>query len=131
MAFSVNKIILLGTLGKDAETRFTTTNLAVTSFSVATEHSYKEKSGDWKKETTWHNVTAFSLSDFMKDALIKGAKVYVEGRIQKREYKDKDGVKRYSVDVMADTIIPLDKGKKQDKPETPDIQEDEDSSLPF
>jgi single-strand DNA-binding protein len=107
MAFSLNRIMLIGNLGRDAETRFTTNNVSVTNFSLATTHSYKGKSGDWVNETTWHNITAFNLSDFFKDALKKGKKFYVEGRLTKREYTDKEGIKRYSTDVYADKIIPL------------------------
>ena len=61
MAFSLNKIMLIGNLGQDAETRFTTNNVGVTSFSMATTHSYKGKDGNWVNETTWHNVVAFNL----------------------------------------------------------------------
>lgn len=107
MAFSLNKIMLIGNLGKDAETRFTTNNVSVTNFTLATNHRYKGKNGDWVNETTWHNVTAFNLSDFFKESLKKGKKFYVEGRLTKREYTDKDGVKRYTTDVYAEKIIPL------------------------
>ena len=108
MAFSLNKIMLIGNLGNDAETRFTTNNLSITTFSLATTHSYKGKDGNWVNETTWHNIVAFGLSDFFKDALKKGKKFYIEGRISKRSYEDKDGVKRYTTDVISDKIIPLD-----------------------
>ncbi len=110
MAFSLNKVQLIGNIGQEPEHRFTTNNMAVTSFSVATTYSYKGKDGNWVNETTWHNVVAFALSDFFKDALRKGAKVYVEGRISKRDYTDKDGIKRYVTEVVADRngIIPLD-----------------------
>ena len=77
MGFSLNEISLLGTLGRDAETRFTNNNVGVTNFSIATEHSYKDKSDEWVRETTWHNCTAFNLSDFFKDALKKGAKTAI------------------------------------------------------
>lgn len=107
MAFSLNKIMLIGNLGRDVETRFTTNNVSVSSFSLATTYSYKGKDGNWVNETTWHNITAFSLSDFMKEQLKKGKKVYVEGRLTKREYTDKEGIKRYSTDVLVDKIIPL------------------------
>lgn len=110
MAFSLNKVMLIGNLGQDAETRFTTSNVSVTSFSVATTNSYKGKDGNYVNETTWHNVVAYGLSDFYKDVLKKGKKVYIEGRLSKRDYTDKDGVKRYVVEVVVDKfngIIPL------------------------
>ncbi len=108
MAFSLNRIMLIGNLGRDAETRFTTNNLSVTNFSLATTNSYKGKDGNWINETTWHNITSFNLSDYFKDNLKKGKKVYVEGRLTKREYTDKEGIKRYSTDVISERIIPLD-----------------------
>ena len=111
MAFSLNKITLIGNLGSDAETRFTTNNVPVTSFSLATTYSYKGKDGNWVNDTTWHNVVAFSLPDFYRDALKKGKKFYIEGRLSKRDYTDKDGIKRYVTEVIAEKyggIIPLD-----------------------
>ncbi len=110
MAFSLNKVMLIGNLGQDAEHRFTTNNTEVTSFSVATTHSYKNREGNWVNETTWHNIVAFGLSDFYKNVLKKGKKVYVEGRISKRDYENKDGQKVYVTEIIADRngIIPLD-----------------------
>src|ERR1035437_4473052 len=111
-AFSMNKIQLIGNLGKDAETRFTTINVSVTSVGLATTSRIKGKDGNWINETTWHNVVAFSLSDYIKNILNKGKKYYVQGRISQRDYTDKDGVKRYSVDVIADLIIPFESGSE-------------------
>ena len=108
MAFSLNKIMLIGNLGRDAETRFTTSNVSVTSFTMATTNSYKGKDGNWLNETTWHNIVSFNLSDYYKENLKKGKKFYIEGRITKRDYTDKEGIKRYSTDVVAEKIIPLD-----------------------
>lgn len=113
MAFSLNKIMLIGNLGKDSETRFTTNNTAVTSFTLATTHSYKGKDGNWVNETTWHNIVAWSISDYMRDALKKGKKFYVDGRLTKREYTDKDGIKRYMTEVVADRLFPLE-GRDQE-----------------
>jgi len=107
MAFSLNRIMLIGNLGRDAETRFTNNNVSVTNFSLATTHSYKGKDGEWINETTWHNITGFNLSDFFKENLKKGKKFYVEGRLTKRDYTDKEGIKRYSTDIYADKLIPL------------------------
>ena len=111
MAFSLNKVMLIGNLGRDAETRFTTNNVSVTNFSLATTRSYKDKDGNWQNETTWHNVTGFNLSDFYKDSLKKGKKFYIEGRISKRDYNDKDGNKRTSTDVIIEQLIPLESRK--------------------
>ncbi len=108
MAFSLNKVMLIGNMGKDAETRVTPSNLSVTSFSVATTNSYKGKDGNWVNDTTWHNIVSFNLSDYFKEVLKKGAKVYIEGRIQTRDYNDKEGNKRYITEIITDKIIPLD-----------------------
>jgi len=138
MAFSLNKVMLIGNLGRDAETRFTTNNVSVTNFSLATTNSYKDKEGNWQNETTWHNVTSFNLSDFFKDNLKKGKKFYVEGRITKREYNDKDGNKRTATDVVSEKLIPLDSTTSEstsmdnstsESVETPQVENNED--LPF
>jgi|SRR5664280_624660 single stranded DNA-binding protein (ssb) len=141
-AFSMNKIQLIGNLGKDAETRFTTNNVSVTSFGLATTSRIKGKDGNWVNETTWHNVVAFSLSDYIKNILKKGKKFFVEGRISKRDYTDKDGIKRYSVDVVADLIIPFESAVESSSPSNdaqpnqnltsgPDIQVEDNDDLPF
>ena len=139
MAFSLNKIMLIGNLGKDAETRFTTNNLSVTNFTLATTSSYKGKDGNWVNETTWHNIVAFSLSDYFKDNLKKGKKFYIEGRIQKSDYTDKDGIKRYKTDVVAERMIPLessgaDQGTREhaaSEVHEPDVQIEDNEDLPF
>ncbi|MBI5662890.1 MULTISPECIES: single-stranded DNA-binding protein [Ignavibacterium] len=127
MAFSLNKVMLIGHLGKDAETRFTTAdNFSVTNFTLATNYRFKNKNGEWTDETTWHNVVAFNLSDYMKENLKKGKKVYVEGRLVKRDYTDKENVKRYVTEVRAERIIPLDSNAdatKDSDTETPSAQE--------
>lgn len=139
MAFSLNRIMLIGNLGRDAETRFTNNNVSVTNFSLATTHSYKGKDGEWVNETTWHNITGFNLSDFFKENLKKGKKFYVEGRLTKREYTDKEGIKRYSTDVYSEKLIPLEStetvsGNKSDEnaggvSEPPTVEGNDD--LPF
>lgn len=139
MAFSLNKIMLIGNLGQDAETRFTTNNVSVTNFSLATTHGYKGKDGNWVNETTWHNCVSFNLSDYFKDALKKGKKFYVEGRLTKRDYTDKEGIKRYSTDVYVEKIIPLESSGSSDSNYTqenstssaPDVASSEEDDLPF
>ena len=114
MAFTLNKIMLIGKLGKDAETRMTSGNAEVISFSLATDHSFKNKEGGYTNETTWHNIVAFNLSDYFKSRLKKGARVSVEGRLSEREY-EKDGIKKLAVEVVADSfsIIILDDTKNE------------------
>ena len=139
MAFSLNRIMLIGNLGRDAETRFTNNNVSVTTFSLATSYSYKGKDGNWVNETTWHNIVSFNLSDYFKENLKKGKKFYVEGRLNKRDYTDKDGVKRYTTEVVTERIIPLESvpagesGGLESANETaePNIQPEENEDLPF
>ncbi len=139
MDFSLNKIMLIGHLGKDAETRFTPSNLSVTTFTMATTFSYKGKNGDWVKETTWHNIVGYNLSAFFKENLKKGKKFYVEGRLTKRDYTDKDGNKRYSTDIISDKLIPLDpveasaseKEDEQVNGGTDEINVENNEDLPF
>lgn len=104
---SVNKVILVGNLGKDAETRFTPQGTARTTFSIATQRRWKDQqTGEWKEETDWHNVLLWR-SENVANFLTKGKQVYVEGRLQTRSYDDKDGNKRYITEVVADDLILL------------------------
>lgn len=96
--FSFNKITIGGALGKDAEHKVIGEGKTVSKFTVATSHSVKDKQGIWQEKTVWHNVVAFNLSKYVQDALIKGAKVIIDGRLDKREY-DKDGVKQYITEI--------------------------------
>ena len=137
MAFSLNKVMLIGNLGRDAETRFTTNNVSVSTFSVATNRRYKDKEGNWTDETTWHNVVAFNLSDYYKDSLKKGKKFYIEGRVSKRDYTDKDGNKRTSCEIVSEKLIPLDSGNYSSSTEGGEVesaeppQVDNNDDLPF
>ena len=107
MARSVNKVILIGNLGRDAETKFTPSGASVTRFSVATTRNWKDQqSGEWKEETNWTNVTVWRQEN-LANYLTKGKQVYVEGRLQTRSYEDKDGKKVYATDVVADEVILL------------------------
>lgn len=131
MSYSLNKIMLIGNLGNDAETKFTTNNQGVTSFSLATTHSYKGKDGNWVNETTWHNIVAWNLPAFIKDQLLKGKKFYVEGRLSKRDYTDKEGAKRYVTEVISEKLINLE-GKEATTENNSVQEEDNDlNSLPF
>lgn len=110
MPKSVNKVILVGNLGKDAETRFIPSGAAVTNFSVATARRWKDQSGEWKEETDWHNVQIWK-AEKLAEYLRKGTTVYVEGRLKNRSYEDKDGQKRYITEIIADDVILLGGGK--------------------
>ena len=103
---SVNKVTLLGHLGKDAESKFLPSGVSVAKFSVATSRRWKDKGSDeWKEETEWTNVS-FWRSENLVPYLTKGKQVYVEGRLQTRSY-EKDGEKRYSTELVAEEVILL------------------------
>jgi single-strand DNA-binding protein len=104
---SLNKVMLIGNLGKDAETRFTPSGTAVTNFTVATSRRWKDQqSGEWKEETDWHDVVLWR-SENVSQYLQKGKQVLVEGRLQTRSWEDQSGNKRYRTEVVADNLILL------------------------
>jgi single-strand DNA-binding protein len=104
---SVNKVILIGHLGKDAETTFTPSGIARSRFSVATSRRWKDQqTGDWKEETDWSNVILWR-GENVANYLLKGKQVYVEGRLRNYSYDDKDGKKVYATEVVADEVILL------------------------
>jgi single-strand DNA-binding protein len=104
---SVNKVILIGHLGRDAETAYTASQTAVTKFSVATNRRWKDQqTGEWKEETNWTNVVLWR-GENVAPYLTKGKQVYVEGRLQTRSYEDKDGKKVWATDVVAEDVILL------------------------
>jgi single-strand DNA-binding protein len=105
---SVNKVILVGNLGRDAELRYTPSGAPVAKFSIATTEVWNDKSGQRQERTEWHNVDLWGKpAESLKEYLVKGKQVYVEGRIQTDEYTDKDGVKRKSTKVRCDKVVLL------------------------
>lgn len=111
MARSVNKVILVGNLGKDPELRSTPQGKSVCSFSIATSDSFKDKvSGEWKENTEWHNVVLWERqADVAAQHLKKGSKVYIEGMLKHRSYEGKDGVTRYITEVLCRELVLLDR----------------------
>jgi len=104
---SVNKVLLIGNLGRDAETRFTPSGVAYTRFSVATSRRWKDQqTGEWKEETDWVNVVLWRQEN-LANYLTRGKQVYIEGRLQTRNYDDKEGKKVYVTEVVADDVILL------------------------
>ncbi len=109
MARSVNKVILVGNLGKDPELRYTNSGVAVATFSIATNESWKDPEGNLQERTQWHNIVAWrKLAEICGEYLKKGGKIYAEGRLQHRNYDDKNGVKRYVTEVVLDEMVMLD-----------------------
>ena len=102
----VNKVILVGRLGKDPETRYTPSGQGVCSFSLATDETFKDKSGERQKRTEWHRIVVWGkLAEICQQYLKKGTMVYVEGRIQSRSWDDKTtGQKRYSTDIVGNVM---------------------------
>ncbi|HEX7361817.1 MAG TPA: single-stranded DNA-binding protein [Bryobacteraceae bacterium] len=104
---SLNKVFLIGRLGRDAETKFTPSGVSVTRFSVATTRNRKDpQTGEWTEETNWTNVSLWRQEN-IANFLLKGKQVFVEGRLQTRSYDDKDGKKVYATEVVADEVILL------------------------
>src|SRR5471030_1586420 len=102
---SVNKVILIGNLGRDPETRYMPDGGAVTNISVATTDVWKDKQGEKQEKTEWHRVAYFGkLAEIAGEYLKKGSQVYVEGRLQTRKWQDKEGVDKYSTEIVADRM---------------------------
>lgn len=144
MAGSVNKVILIGNLGKDPEVRHLENGAAVANFSIATSENYKDrKTGEKVSQTEWHNIVVWrGLADIAEKYLKKGDKVYIEGKLKTRSWQDQDGNNRYTTEVIADNLTmlgkspenrtantnpPTEANKSQDDFSSPDESDD----LPF
>jgi single-strand DNA-binding protein len=102
---SVNKVILVGNLGKDPELRYTASGTAVANFSLATTERYRDRDGNNQEKTEWHNIVAWrQLAEICGKYLSKGRQVYIEGKIQTRSYEDRDGNRRYVTEIVADQM---------------------------
>jgi single-strand DNA-binding protein len=113
LLMSVNKVILVGRLGKDPETRFTTSGQAVCNFSLATDETYKDRAGERQKRTEWHKIVVWGKqAEIAQQYLHKGSLIFVEGRIQTRQWDDKEGQKRTSTEIVASNFRML--GSKGD-----------------
>ncbi len=105
---SVNKVILVGNLGRDAELRFTPGGAAVATLNMATTEIWNDKSGQRQEKTEWHRVVLWGKSaESLAEYLTKGKQIYVEGRLQTRQWDDKDGNKRYTTEVRGDRVVLL------------------------
>jgi single-strand DNA-binding protein len=106
MAKSVNKVILLGNVGKDPEVKFLPSGSAVANFSIATSDRFKDKGGEWQDRTEWHNLVAFGkVAEIIRDYVKKGAKLYVEGSLRTQSWDDKaSGQKRYKTEIVVADI---------------------------
>lgn len=110
---SVNKVILVGNVGKDPEVRYLESNTAVCNFSLATSETYKNKAGEKVTTTEWHNIVMWrGLAEIAEKFVKKGTQLYIEGKIRTRSYDDKDGNKRYITEILADNMQMI--GKRSD-----------------
>jgi single-strand DNA-binding protein len=132
---SVNKVILVGRLGRDPETRYTSAGQAVCNFSLATDESFKDRSGERQKRTEWHKIVVWGKqAEIAQQYLKKGAQIYLEGRIQSREWTDKEGQKRTSFEIVATNFRML--GSRSDsmgggsRPSAPSGQFEADAPAP-
>lgn len=129
---SVNKVIIVGNLGRDPETRYMPNGEAVTNVAVATTESWKDKqSGEKKELTEWHRITFYrKLAEIAGQYLKKGSQVYVEGRLQTRKWTDKEGVERYTTEIIADTMQMLGSRQGMGGGSAPSMDEDYGSAPP-
>src|SRR6201996_7386863 len=109
MAKSVNKVILLGNVGKDPEVKFLPSGLPVANLTLATSERFKDKGGEWQDRTEWHNLTAYQkTAEIIRDYVKKGHKLYVEGRIQTRSWDDQaSGQKKYRTEIIVNDVMLL------------------------
>lgn len=132
MSRGLNKVMIIGNLGRDPEMRYTPSGRPVTTFSVATSRSWNTSEGDKRVETEWFNVVAWSsLAEICKQHLSKGQQVYIEGRLQTRHWDDAEGNKHTSVEIVANEMIIL--GERRDASESTSSEADtlEEDEFPF
>ena len=141
----VNKVLLIGRLGRDPEVRYTPDGTAIANFSIATSEEWKDKkTGEKQERTEWHRIVAFRrLGEICGEYLSKGRQVYVEGRLQTRDWQDKDGNKRYTTEIVASQMQMLGSRdsydntggnsgfKKNDMPPGPEFSGSQDDDIPF
>ena len=112
---SLNKCMIIGNLGRDPEMRYTPSGQAVTQFTVAVNRNYKDQQGERQEETEWFRIVAWGQqAEFAAEYLRKGAKVYIEGRLQTRQWEGQDGQKRYTTELVANTIQNLERRPRDD-----------------
>jgi single-strand DNA-binding protein len=138
---SLNKVMIIGNLGNNPEMRKTSNGTSVATLSIATNRRYKGKDGNWTDDTQWHRIVVWAKqAENCKKYLSKGSQVYVEGRLQTRQWEDKDGNKRFTTEVVADSVQFLGKGggstKGNDNSPPPHTDADQpsgqdDTDLPF
>lgn len=118
---SLNKCMIIGNLGRDPEMRYTPSGQAVTQFTVATNRNYRDQQGEWQSETEWFRVVVWGpQAERTAERLRKGHKVYVEGRIQTRQWEDQTGNKRYTTELVANQVSSLERRERDEEAPFPD-----------
>ncbi|HTX87617.1 MAG TPA: single-stranded DNA-binding protein [Bacteroidales bacterium] len=113
MATGINKVILIGNLGKDPDIQKFDNGVKKASFSLATTETYKNKDGEKTQHTEWHNIVLWrGLAEIAENYLKKGSTIYLEGKIRRRDWEDKDGQKRYTTDIIGDSMTMLGSGRR-------------------
>lgn len=121
---SLNKAMIIGRLGQDPEVRYTQSNTAVATLSIATNERFKDNTGEWKERTEWHKVVAWGRkAEICQEYLKKGSLVYVEGPIQTRKWEDREGQTRYTTEIKALTLTMLDSRRDADAVQQPDASQ--------
>ena len=128
----VNRAILIGRLGRDPELKFTPAGKAVTNFTMATSENWKDDSGERQERTEWHRIVIWGkLAEVAAKYLTKGSQIYIEGKMQTREWTDKDGQKKYTTEIVANNMTMLDgRGDNSEKPNNPEKPESSDGMSP-
>lgn len=122
MSRTLNKVMLIGNVGRDPELKYTPSGIPVTSFRLATSETWKDRDSNIKEHTDWHTIVAWrGLAEVIYKLVRKGSRVYIEGRIQTRTFDDKSGNRRHVVEVLADNMLLLDTRKNKDDNENIDI----------
>jgi single-strand DNA-binding protein len=130
MSRGLNKVMIIGRLGRDPEMRYTPSGKPVTTFSVATHRSWNTSEGERRTETEWFNVVAWgNLAEICKEYLVKNRLVYIEGRLQSRHWDDAEGTKHTSIEIVANEMIMLD--DRRDNEGSPEADSSEDDEFPF
>jgi len=120
---SINKVILVGNVGKDPEVRYLDSGVAVANFPFATSETYKNKQGEKVTNTEWHNIVMWrGLAEIVEKYVNKGSQLYIEGKIRTRSYDDRDGIKRYMTEIIGDNMQML--GRKSDRSNIPPPSEE-------
>lgn len=133
MSRSLNKVMIIGHLGRDPEMRYTPSGRPVTTFNVATTRAWKTAEGEHHNETEWFNVVTWgNLAEICKQYLTKGQQVYIEGRLQTRRWEDNDGLKHTSVEIVANEMVMLGDRKENNQNQNSDFfTEDSEEGFPF